>query len=237
MKTTTLEKQILEKIKQEHLSPTPKSYFYVRNVAVWILLAVFVVALSLGFAMTMFMIRGTDFGLFEKLGLSAGEKVVYSIPFFWIAASIALAIAAFINFRNTRRGYKMSARQFVSIAVLIALAFGFIMYSLDIAKYVDKAASENFPLYNSVVPLNTNTWFDPSHGLLSGAVRDRESESDFNLRDANGVLWHVVGKNIKVEDGFVWASGDRIKIIGIQTGLDEFLAIEILPWEKKPIRE
>ncbi len=237
MKTITLEKRILEKIREKRLLPTPKAYFLARNIVVWILLAGFVVALSMGFAMTMFMVRGLDFGLFEKLGLSTGEKFAYSIPFFWIAASVALAVAAFVNFRNTRRGYKMSVRQFVLTAALVALALGSIIYSLDIARYVDSVAAENFPLYNLVVPLNTNTWLDPAHGLLSGAVRERESESDFRLRDANGVLWHVTGRDIRIADGFVWSSGDRIKIIGIKTGLDEFRAIEILPWEKRLIKE
>lgn len=237
MKIMTLEKRILDKIKQRGLRPTPRGYFYVRDAAIWIFLGVFALALSLGFAMTIFVIRGIDFNLFEKLGLSGGEKVMYSIPFFWIAASVAVAIAAFINFRNTRRGYRMSAKQFVFIAVLITLSAGSIFYAFDIAKYIDDAASENLPIYNLIVPFNTNTWLDPSHGLLSGAVRDRESESDFNLRDANGVLWHVTGKNIKSEEGLQWSSGERIKIIGIQTAPDEFRAMEILPWEKRPIRE
>jgi hypothetical protein len=233
----TFEKQILERIRERQLRPTPKGFFYARDIVVWLLLGVFVAALSLGFAMTMFMIRGTDFGLFEKLGLTAGQKIIYSIPFFWIAASLALAIAAFINYRNTRRGYRMSAQQFGLVAVLVALAFGSLMYALDIAKYIDTAASENLPFYNSIVPLNTNSWLDPEHGLLSGAVRERESESDFMLRDANGVLWHVTGRNIKVADDFKWASGDRIKIIGVQAGTDEFRAIEILPWEERPKKE
>jgi len=233
MKTHTLEKQILEKIRERQLRPTPKGFFYARDTIVWILLGVFVTALSLGFAMTMFMIRGTDFDLFEKLGLSAGEKIIYSIPFFWIAASIAVALAVFINFRNTKRGYKMSTKQLVFISVLIALAFGSVIYSLDITKYVDEKVSANFPVYNRIVPLNTNLWLDPQNGLLSGAVRDRESDSDFMLRDGNGVLWHVTGNDIETPKDFIWSSGDRIKMIGIQIGVDEFRAIEILPWEEK----
>ena len=235
MKTNnmTLEKQILQKIRERNLRPTPKGYFYARNIVIWVLLGVFVAALSLGFAMTIFMIHGTDFGLFAKLELSDSQKVIYSIPFFWIAASIAVAIVAYINFRNTRRGYKLSVKQFAFIAALIALAFGSILYSFDIAKYVDTAASENLPFYNAVVPLNTNRWLDPEHGLLSGAVRDRESVSDFYLRDADGVLWHVTGANIRIPDAMIWGSGDWIKIIGVKTGIDEFRAIEILPWEER----
>jgi hypothetical protein len=237
MKTMTLEKQILDRIKQRRLRPTPKGFFYARDAVVWILLTVFVAALSLGFAMTMFMIRGTDFGLFEKLGLTSGQKIAYSIPYFWIAVSLAVAIGVYVNYRNTRRGYRMSRKQLGVITLFVALSLGFVLYSLDIAEYINDAASENIPLYNSVNPLNTNTWLDPEHGLLSGAVRDRESESDFMLRDANGDLWHVTGRNIKIADDFVWSSGDRIKLIGVKTGDGEFRAAEILPWEERSTKE
>jgi hypothetical protein len=237
MKTHTLQKQILEKIRERQLRPTPKGFFYARDIIIWVLFGIFVAALSLGFAMTMFMVHGTDFDLFEKLGLSAGEKIVYSIPFFWIAASIALAMAVFINFRNTKRGYRMNTKQFIFVATLVVIASGSVIYSLDIAEYVDKKASENFSIYNYVIPLNTNTWLDPERGLLSGVVRDRESESDFMLRDVNAVLWHITGNNIEISKDFIWASGDRIKIIGIQIGVDEFRALEILPWEEKIIKE
>lgn len=232
MKNMTLQKQILERIQREGVRPTPKGYFKARDFAFWCLLGVSVAALSVGFGMIIFMVRGADFALFERLGLTASEKVVYSIPFFWIIASLALAGIAFINFRSTRRGYRVSGRQFAIISALIALTLGSIAYALNITEYVDKVASENIPVYSAVVPLNTNLWLDPERGLLSGHVRDKESEQDFILRDRSGEFWRVTGKDIVMPPGFSFSSGDLIKIIGTRTADGEFKAIEIRPWEE-----
>jgi hypothetical protein len=232
MKNLTLQKQILERIQRERVRPTPKGYFKARDFVFWCLLGVSVAALSVGFGMVIFMVQGADLALFERLGLTASEKVAYSIPVFWILASLAPAGLAFINFRNTRRGYRTSGRQFVIISALIALTLGSIAYALNITEYIDEAASRNIPAYNAVVPLNTNLWLDPDRGLLSGHVRDKESEKDFFLRDSSSELWHVTGKSIVMPEGWSFSSGDRIKIIGTKTADGEFKAVEIRPWEE-----
>jgi hypothetical protein len=235
--TMTLQKQVLERIRTQGVKPTPKRYFVARDLALWTLLGVFVAALSIGFGMIIFMVKGADFGLFNKLGLTTSQKIVYSIPFFWIAATIAVAAIAFVNFKNTRRGYRTSVRQFAFIAALVAAALGSIVYSLNIAGYLDRTASQNIPFYNAVIPLNTNTWLDPEHGLLSGVVRDRNTNSDFMLRDANAELWHVTGTDIIMPKDFKFQSGDRVKIIGTLLGSGEFRALEIHPWEEERVVE
>ncbi len=232
MKTTmTLEKQILEKIRARGLRPTPKSFFKARDLALWVALGAFVAALSIGFGMIIFMVRGADLALFETLGLSASEKLLYSVPFFWIAATLAVGAVVYINYRNTKKGYKTSIGRFSLIALIITVILGSAIYALDITNYIDRAAS-HLPIYNAVVPLNTNSWFDPDHGLLSGVVRNRESNSDFYLSDGRGTLWHVTGTFISMPRGFEFHSDDRIKIIGTKTSEDEFRAIEIRPWEE-----
>ncbi|MBI5133953.1 MAG: hypothetical protein HZA81_01005 [Candidatus Taylorbacteria bacterium] len=227
----TLQKQILERIQKERVRPTPRGYFKARDYVMWFLLGVSVAALSVGFGMIIFMVKGADLALFEKLGLTASEKVAYSIPFFWILSSLALAGIAFINFRNTRHGYRTSGRQFALISALIALTLGSIAYALNLTEFVDRVASKSIPVYNAVVPLNTNLWLDPERGLLSGHVRNKESDKDFMLRDSSGELWRVTGRGIAMPEGFSFSSGDRIKIIGTKTSDAEFKAIEIRPWE------
>lgn len=226
----TLQKQILERIKTQGVKPVPKTFFKIRDYVLWILLGLFFVALSIGFAMIVFMFRSADLSLFAKLGFSIPERIMYSIPYFWILSTLAVLGIAYINFRNTRRGYKMSIKQFAVIAFLVAIALGSIAYVFNIARFVDRAAAAKIPLYNSVVPFNTNLWLDPEHGLLSGTVREKESDSDFMLRDANAVLWHVTGIVISKPDGFTFSVGDRIKLIGKAGTDDTFSAIEIIPW-------
>lgn len=227
----TLQKQILDRIKTQGVKPTPKGYFKVRDYALWVLLGLFLAAVSVGFGMIIYMIKTADLTLFEKLGFSTPEKIIYSIPFFWILATVATLGIAYINFRNTRKGYKTSAKHFAVIAVLIAVALGSGAYAFNIARFIDKAASARIPLYNSVTPINTNLWFDPQHGLLSGIVKEKNSDRDFTLRDPDSVLWHVTGLNITMPSDFKFSAGDRIKLIGTAGENDTFSAIEIIPWE------
>lgn len=229
-KTLTLQKQILEQIKARRVRPVSKGFFKIREYITWGLLGVFVAALSLGFSMIVFMIKGADFELFHKLGLSTTEKITYSIPFFWIAATLALGAVAFISFRNTRRGYKTSTKHIIYISALITVALGSLLHIFNVTRYVDDVASTTIPLYSAVVPLNTHTWYDPEHGLLSGIVKSKDSEKQFLIRDASFELWTVTGDNIVLPDNFSFHPGDRIRIIGTKTGDDTFTAIEVNPW-------
>ncbi|HEY9481243.1 MAG TPA: hypothetical protein VIR98_03385 [Candidatus Paceibacterota bacterium] len=230
MKTDmTLEKQILERIKTRGLKPVPKGVFQMRDFILWTLLGVLAAALSVGIGMIIFMVAGADFQLFEKLGLSSSEKIAYSIPYFWIIATLVIAVVAYVNFRQTRRGYRIATRQVIMIAGLVAAGLGTAAYAFGIADKVDKAASENIPLYNAVTPLNTNAWLDPTHGLLSGTVREKDSEESFTLRDADSVLWTVDASDAARPEGFEFHPGDRMKLIGTKTGDDQFKAVEIGP--------
>lgn len=237
MKTMTIEKQVLQRIHKEKLKPTPKSFFKVRDFVLWMTLGIFVAALSVGFGMIIFMVKGTDTSLFDTLGLSAYERIAYSIPTFWIVASLIVGLIAYFNLQKTRNGYRVGGRRFTFIALMVSVGIGSVAYALNITEYLNDAASHHLPLYNTVVPLNTASWFDPEHGLLSGVVREKESDDDFTLRDSDSVLWHVTGSHVVVTKGFVFHSGDRIKLIGTQTAEDSFTAIEIRPWEEAVVIE
>ncbi len=232
MKTMSLQKQVLDRIRTQRVKPTPKGFFKARDYILWALLGVFVAALSIGTSMIIFMVRGTDRALYAKLGLSFSQKLLYSVPIFWIALTAVVGVVAYVNFRRTRKGYRLDTRQIVIAAAVVAAAFGSMAYAFNISRYVDKAAAENIPLYNAVAPFNTVRWFDPEHGLLSGAVKIKTTNESFTLRDENFELWTVTGKGVTLYPaGFKFDSGDRVKIIGKKTGDFKFQAIEIRPWE------
>jgi hypothetical protein len=236
MKTTmTLQNKVLERIRIEKLRPTPRKYFVARDIVLWCILGAFAAALALGFGMIIFGIRGADQLLFQELGLSTSQRLVYTIPFFWILATLAVALIAFVNYRNTRRGYKTTVRQFALFALLLAVALGSVIYALNITSYIDRAVAE-LPIYNAISPINTTLWHDPENGLLSGIIREKESDEDFMLSDRNDQLWHITGKMFSSE-GLKFYTGDRVKLIGKMTDEFEFRAVEIRPFEDRPNRE
>ncbi len=233
MKTSlTLQKTILDRIKTQGVKPMPKGYFKAREYILWISLSLVAIALSLGFGMIVFMLQGTDMELFEKLGLSFTEKILYTIPSFWIVATFIVAVLAFINFRNTRRGYRISTKQFGIIASIVAVSVGSMAYAFNVSEFVDKIASKTIPLYETVVPLNTNRWFDPAHGLLSGTVRSKDSDKEFTLRDEDLVLWYIDARDAKIPDNYTFSNGDRVRLIGKMEPNDRFIVTEIVDWKQ-----
>lgn len=233
---TTLQKQILEKIRTQGVKPLNKGFFRIRDYTLWTIVAVCSVALALGAGMIILMLKSIDHGLFSRLGLSLIEEFLYSVPTFWILATVVVAIAAYFNLRHTRRGYRISGKQFAIYAAIVALVLGSIIYALDISKYIDKAA-HSIPLYSTMVPFDTNTWFEPDRGLLSGAVKIKTSDNSFTLRDENFDLWTISGTGVVVLPAdFQFQSGDHVKIIGKKIGDFKFQAYEIRPFED-PIRK
>jgi hypothetical protein len=99
-----------------------------------------------------------------------------------------------------------------------------------VAQYLSGVASDKIPLYNTIVGPDTATWLDPERGLLSGVIRTRDSNASFYVRDADAVLWHVMGDDIILPEGYKMESGERIKLIGTKTGEDTFEAREAYPW-------
>lgn len=227
----TFEKQILARIERQNIRPTPRGYFALRTAIIWSIVALSVITLGIGFGMIIFMLKSNDIPLLSKLGFSTTTKIISSIPFFWIILTMIVGGVAYINFRSTRKGYKMSSKKFAIIAIGIGLAVGSIAYVLNVTRYLDEAASENIPIYNVIVPINTRTWFDPDHGLISGTVKDRDSNESFRLRVMDGELWDIFGKNINIPAGYSFHPGDRVKIVGTKTATTTFQATDIYPWK------
>ncbi|MFA6158199.1 MAG: hypothetical protein WC763_01030 [Candidatus Paceibacterota bacterium] len=226
----TFEQKILDQIKTKHLKPLSKGYFKTRDLALWGLLVVFVAALGVGVGMIIYGIRSTNLSVLAKLELTLSQKALFFFPVFWILACAVIATVAFINLRKTRRGYRVTARQFIIIAALVAVGVGSIVYALNVTQYLSRVAANRIPLYKDVVAPNTSTWLDPNHGLLSGVIRSRDSDTSFYVRDSEAVLWHVTGDDMIIPTGYIMQTGERIKIIGKRTGDDAFTAREIHPW-------
>ena len=109
-KTMTLEKRVLERIKAQGVKPTPKGFFKARDTMLWFLVGVFLAALSIGTSMIIFMVRSADRGVYARLGLSFSQKLLYSIPLFWIAASSQTSTSARLWLMGSRECFIISGR-------------------------------------------------------------------------------------------------------------------------------
>gem|GEM_PF-3198817 len=227
----TLQQQILAKIKSKNVIPKTRGYFVMRDTLIWSFILLFIAILGLSFGMIIYTVTSTDTNLLNSLGMSTFEKINSSIPYFWILATLIVALGSYIGFRKTRKGYRLGISQLFIILGLIASGTGVLVYTLRIAQYVDTVASENIPIYTNITPLNRNIWFNPDEGLLSGTVRARETEKVFTLRDKDLNIWTIDSTDVNVYNDPRFQAGERIKIIGKRTGTDKFKATEVLQWK------
>lgn len=230
MKTMTLEKQILARIRRDKVKPKARGYFVARDTAIWALVLVFVAALGISFGMVIFTVFSTDTTLLNRLGFTTFEKIASSVPYFWLLATLVVGLGSYAGYRSTKRGYRLGVSRFFAVLGLLTVGAGALVYALRIAEYVDTVASENIPIYNVIVPINTSSWFDPDKGLLSGTVKSRESEDQLIIRDQDLGTWVVDSSDLDIFEDPRFQSGERVKLIGERTGPDTFKAIEIHPW-------
>lgn len=231
MKTMTLQQQILAKIKSKNVRPKTRGYFVMRDTLIWSFVLIFIAILGLSFGMIIYTITSTDINVLDRLGFTTFEKINSSIPYFWILATVIVALGSYIGFRKTRRGYRLDISKISIVIALLAIGSGILVYTLQITQYIDTVASENIPIYNTLAPMNGSIWFNPDEGLLSGTIRARESESVFTIRDKDFIIWTIDSTDIDIYTDPRFQSGERIKIIGERTGPDTFKAIEVLPWK------
>jgi hypothetical protein len=230
MNTMTLEKQILARIRREKVKPKARGYFVARDTGIWILVLAFVAALGVSFGMVIFTVVSADNALLNRLGFSRFEKIASSVPYFWLLATMVVGLGSYAGYRSTRRGYRLGVSRFFAVLGILTIGAGGLVYALRIAEYVDTVASENIPIYNIIVPINTSSWFDPDNGLLSGTVKSRESEDELIIRDQDLGTWFIDSSDLDIFNDPRYQSGERVKLIGERTGLDTFKAIEIHPW-------
>ena len=73
-------------------------------------------------------------------------------------------------------------------------------------------------------------WSKPAEGYLSGTILSKDEEN-ITLRDFSEKEWVIFVQNAQIAHRVQLKSGENIKILGEQSGPDQFTAKEIRPWQ------
>lgn len=233
---TNISEQITDRIKKDGLKPRPKWHFAFGQALLWTLLILGIPVLALAIAMSWEITVQQDFRLFMAM---PGRLMTMfkALPYFWLVISLALAIMAFIEFRKTKQGYKIKWH-FVVIAILTGtVLLAALFYYTGSAQYIENKLEEHMPGYHRVVPVPHMIWSQPDAGTIAGTVYSVSSDN-LILLDWTGDLWEInFSEDTIVPPEFQLLEGEKIKIIGERTDIDEVEALGIWPWgkgKKKP---
>ena len=100
--------RLLNTIKERNIQPTPRWYFLIKNLLIWLGFALAILLGGLAFSVILFAIQQTDFNVTSHLGHSRLELFLGLLPFAWVFFLIIFLALSIITFRYSPKGYKFS---------------------------------------------------------------------------------------------------------------------------------
>jgi len=230
-----LTQKVVRKIKQEKIVPKAKWKFRLKNGLIWL---GFSVAILIG-ATYLFLITlifsDLVLGRTNKILLGKGLFLMKAIPLSWIGLVLLLALVAFVDFRKTKRGYRLNWNKVVILVLgTYLLLSGGLLWLSRSSQYHWLCL---MPSYRRIDLIKQEVWSHPEEGLLAGEIISLEEnrnsgERNFRLKDFKGITWAV---SLSAEANIrrvVIEPGETIKLLGKQVGDKEFEAKELRPWRR-----
>lgn len=222
-------KHLLERIRQEEVSPMPGWIFKGKDYVLW---TVFIAATMLGamaFSVILLSIQNADFNITSHLTHSKWEMFLGLLPFIWLVFVVLFLVLAMISIKNSNRGYKFSVEKNVLLSLLISMAIGTFFFMAGGSEQLEKAFDIRVSSYQSIEERKIQVWQNPEDGYLAGKIVST-SENSLTIQDFENNEWTIEFVDVFVPPVVLLEPNELIKIIGVKTGNQSFSADEIRPW-------
>jgi hypothetical protein len=201
-----------------------KDYFLVASFFVSIIVGAMAVSAII------FMLTVNDWDVYEYLDRSLFEHIFVSMPYLWISALLIFILAAYYNFKYTRRGYHYEMYIIVLASVVISLILGLILFLSGVSEDIHNIFMKQVPFYNNLVYDTRTVWDNPQRGLLGGKIIKVENQNDFMLQDFHGKAWLVEREGLKCCNPSFVKVGEEVEMIGRMEDGNIFFVKMMRPW-------
>ncbi len=215
---------VLETIEKEHVAPTPRWHFIVRNTLVWISGIVFLIAGAISVSLIIFAFSGSAWQLRGVIGRGAFEHMMIIMPIIWIIALIVFVAAADYALRHTKKGYRYPLWGIVLVLIVGSLIGGTVLHAMRADRLIDESFGRHLPQYKTVEKRRAILMHQPKEGSIMGRVTSI-SEGHFTLVNRHFEEEWLVESN----DTFSTILQDvRVLVVGKKNGENKFKAEEII---------
>lgn len=222
-------KRLIEKIREQEISPKPKWFFFLRNRLVLSGFLLFILLGGISFSIVLLVLQQADFQLLEHFGHSRWESVLSLLPFLWLVLLVVALGLAMWSLRRIKRGYKFPLGQLAGYSVALSMVIGTLFFISGGGKALEDAFAIQVSFYEGIREKKEKLWTMPEEGYLSGKIEKTEIGS-LELRAFNGTLWEVDVSEASFPPFVLLERGEEIKLIGELMGDHQFRAREIRPW-------
>ena len=218
-----LSKSVLNKIKSKHLKPRAHWQFVLKNIVLWGLVVVAVVAAGVFVASLIQELLEAEWDIAHRYPGGPLNFFRQAISVTWLIAIVATIALAFVFFRKTKRGYRYGVSALAGIILVASIVLG---TSLAPTKIPEKF--REFEMQNFGRRFDEQRWQAPEEGLLIGDIVEVGDELlVLSARDQK--IWKVDISEAMVPPFLQMLEGENVRVIGEQTGEDSFRADFVKP--------
>ena len=225
---TNVTNEVLNKIKQQEIKPTPKYQFLLKRCVLWTLASVSVIVGALSIAVVFFNLFNQEWDVYDHVTDSLPIFFVLVLPYFWLVLSGIFLVVAYYNFHHTKFGYRWRFSVLVTGYLVLTLVLGGVFYRLGAGEHLENFFARNFKVYNQI-NYGRQIWASPQDGLIAGVIIDL-TDGTMILKDLNNREWQIDISSTTISNKQIISVGQEIKVMGKMTGPDSCAAEEILPW-------
>lgn len=228
---SNLEEKIINKIEKDKVRPLSRSFFLLKRIMCYLLLASFFLLSGLSLSVLFLIIYHGDFDIYSMLGTSPWFFFLQAFPYFWLIGALVFLAVAFYRTRksDTAYHYPLIYQGLPSLVLIIILALGF--YFSGLSQKVETYLANN-SIYRQVNYFRSS-WENPEKGLLAGTL-EIENGKMF-LHDFDGVSWMLENNKNNILGQELLKDEKKIKVIGeilsTSSDLNIFLISEVRSWE------
>jgi len=107
------------------------------------------------------------------------------------------------------------------------------LYFNGFSERLENIFSGKIPYYNRLVYSCEEQWMQPERGLLAGTIIEMGlPENSFILRDLENNRWKIETSKVIWKGKLTPTTNLKIKLIGKSIDDNNFIAMEIRPWQK-----
>jgi len=221
--------KILEKIENQHIEPTPKWFFRIKNLWFWLAFGFSIFIGSISFSIILYSIQQTDFELLQHVQHSKIETFLVLLPYFWIVLLILFSILAFFSFKSFKNAYKHSLLSIIGLSTFLSVLIGTLIFISGFGSLIENKFANKVELYKSIKERKLQHWMNPEEGFLAGKILIVKKDT-LIIQDFDEKIWTVYYSDIFIPPVLEIEKDENIKIIGKKKSDNLFHVLEIRPW-------
>lgn len=231
---TDLSEKLIEKIKEEKITPKPRWQFLTKDWFFWLMFGLSIIIGGLSFAAIIYFATDNDLVTFYWARQDFLNELLLTLPYIWLGLIAFVAYLATINLSATKTGYHFRSRNVVILSVTSSIIIGLAAYSLGFGSYLDNRFGQALPFYKSLGERRSQFWQQPDADRLAGKIK-KIDQSSFELEDFQRKIWivHLTDRTFWVSQ-IKKESGEMVRLLGERKSptSTEFVATGIYPWHR-----